>query len=612
MTGGEPLRILCIEDNPVNWRLVQRLLSQAGYQTHWAADGMKGLEMALSLRPALILLDINLPGLSGFEVATKLRQVPELQKVPLVALTARTLKSDRETALVAGCDGYIPKPLDPFTFVNQVGAYLGGVREELDQAQERAALRHLNRHVLEHLEAQLAGAQEANRKLTDAQQALEARNRSLGRLLALSQSILAERDPAALVLRVLAEVRGELRVTGMWAYRLHPGGGYFDGLRWTGGRFDPTPVLPLDHPFVRRARGLPPGRPCRGEDLRGHPVWEEGLGLGFWSPASEACVMVLRDRKTEADLGGFWIVTRPGDQRFQPAELEMIALHASLAQVCLENAELIGSLNDSTRALAASYDRLESAYQDLQNARSVLKRRDRQELLGNLTLRIVQGLEAPVGTLHRQSELLDTLMGSEAAGASGAMPEAQPRALAEIREAVFKIDGLLKALVRRVGRSGPSIPEWLDLHDLVQQELGLLQVEGIIPGQVDLVQEFTAVLPMIYGVYDDFATILAHVVQHALGGPSPSLGLVVRTRREEDDFILEVQDEGGPVPPTELAMAFEPFNVLHQQVVLGARSPGEGLAACRQLLASYHGEITLDNHADGTRVRVRVPLQPQI
>lgn len=608
----ESVRILCIEDNPVNWRLVQRLLSQAGYQTHWAADGMKGLEMALALKPSLILLDINLPGLSGFEVATKLRQIPELQSIPLVALTARTLKSDRDTALVAGCDGYIPKPLDPFTFVGQVGAYLGGERERLDQAQEPAALRHLNRHVLEHLEAQLAEAQEANRKLTATQDALEARNRSLGRLLTLSQGILAEHDPGALMLRVLGEVRSDLRAVGMWAYRLHPGGGYFEGLRWTGGRFDETPALPLDHPFVRRARGLPPGRPCRGEDLKGSPVWEEGLGLGFWSPSSEAAVLVLRDHKTELDLAGFWIIIRPADQRLQPAELEMVALHASLAQVSLENAVLINSLNDSTRALAASYERLESAYQELQNARSVLKRRDREELLNNLTLRIVQGLEEPVASLHQQSEMLDRLMGSEGEPAQGAMTEAQPRALAEIREAVFKIDGLLRALMRRVGRSGPSTPEWLDLHGLLQQELGLLQVEGIIPAHMVLAQELTASVPMIYGVYDDFATTLLHLVKHALGGPTPSPSLWVGTRRVEDDFLLEIKDDGGPVPPTELAMAFEPFSGLHQEVVLGARRPGEGLAACRQLLAAYHGEISLDNHAEGTRVLVRVPLQAQI
>jgi CheY-like chemotaxis protein/signal transduction histidine kinase len=611
MTSGEPLRILCIEDNPVNWRLVQRLLSQAGYQMHWAPDGTKGFELALTLKPALILLDLNLPGLSGFEVATKLRQVPELRQVPLVALTARTLKSDRETALVAGCDGFIPKPLDPFTFVSQVGAYLGGAREQLDQAQERVALRHFNRHMLEHLEAQLAQAQEANRKLTQAQEALETRNRSLARLLALSQSILVERDPDALMLRVLAEARSELHAGGMWAYRMHPGGGYFDGLRWTGTRFDETPVLPLDHPFALRARALPPGRACRGEDLKGLPVWEEGLGLGFWSPASEACMLVLRDHKTEGELFGFWIVTRPGDQPLLPAELEMVTLHASLALVSLENAELIGSLNDSTRALASSYERLEAAYQDLQSAKNVLKRRDRQELLGNLTFRIVEGLEAPVATLHRQSELLDRLMGTGAAAGPGSMTEAQPRALAELREAVFKIDGLLKALVRRVGRTEPSAPEWIDLHDLLQQELGLLQVEGVIPARVALAQDLQAAAPMIYGVYGDFASALVHLVQHALGGPSPSATLEVRTRRDGDDFFLEVRDEGGPVPPSELAMAFEPFSGLHQMAVLGARSPGEGLAAGRQLLAPYRGEITLENQAEGTLVRVRLPLQTQ-
>jgi len=124
-------RILCIEDNPVNYRLVQRLLAQAGCEMHWAEEGIRGFEMALELKPDLVLLDINLPGLSGFEVATKFRQHPELKRTPIIALTAKTQKSDRETALVAGCDGFIPKPIDPFAFVRQVEGYLGGRRERL-------------------------------------------------------------------------------------------------------------------------------------------------------------------------------------------------------------------------------------------------------------------------------------------------------------------------------------------------------------------------------------------------------------------------------------------------------------------------------------------------
>ena len=604
----DPVRILCIEDNPVNWRLVQRLLTQAGYQMHWAPDGTKGLEMALSLRPALILLDINLPGLSGFEVASKFRQHPDLQKIPLVALTAKTLKSDRETALVAGCDGFIPKPLDPFTFVGQVGAYLGGAREFLEKSQEHDALRHLNRHVLEHLEAQLKEAQEANRKLVAAQEALEFRNRSLARLLALSQSILTEHDPDALLRRVLGEVRAEVRATGLWAYRIHPSGGYFEGLRWNGSGFDGTPVLPLHHPFVMRAQALPQSGVLRGESLRSDRVWDEGLGLGFWSSSSEACMLVLRDHQADSEMFGIWIVTRPGDQRLLPAELEMISLHASIALVSLENAELIATLNNSTRALASSYEKIEAAYQDLQNAREVLNRRDRQELLGDLIFKIAQRLEAPVASLHRQSQLLDQLMAPGAPREPGVFPEAQPRALAEIREAVFRIDSLLKALLRRVGRGGPPIPEWLDLHDLIQQELGLLQVEGVIPAQVVPVLDLAATGPLLHGVYGDFAAALAHLVQHALGGPTPSATLAVHSGREGEDFILELRDEGGPILPSELAQAFEPFSGLHQEVVIGARSPGEGLAGCKQLLAVYHGEVSIANEGEGTMVRLRVPL----
>ena len=601
----EPIKILCIEDNPVNWRLVQRLLSQAGYQMHWAADGLKGYDLALAVKPALVLLDINLPGLSGFEVATKFRQHPELSQIPLVALTAKTLKSDRETALVAGCAGFIPKPLDPFTFVGQVGAYLGGVKEQLDKSREEAALRQFNVHVVEHLEAQLQEARATNAKLLGAQEALEARNRSLSRLLALSQSTLTEHDPGVLLVRVLEEVRTEVDASGLWAYRMHPSGGYFEGLRWTGSGFDLIPVLPLDHPFVIRATNLPAGA-LRGEALRATRVWDEGLGLGFWSPASEACLLVLRDHQNEAC--GFWIITRPAERRLLPSELEMISLHASLALVSLENADLIITLNNSTRALASSYERLEAAYQDLQKAKDVLKGRDRQDLLGDLIYKIAQRLEAPVGSLHRQSQLLDQLMVPSPGSAQPALHEAQPKALAEIREAVFKIDSLLKALLRRVGRGGPATPEWLDLHDLLQQEVALLQVEGIIPAGLEPVLELGSLVPMLHGVYADFQAILTHAVRHALEGPTPSPSLLVCTAREGDDFILELFDEGGPILPSELANAFEPFSGLHQQVVIGARNPGEGLPVAKQLLATYRGEIAIRNEGEGTALTMRIPL----
>ncbi|BDU76632.1 hybrid sensor histidine kinase/response regulator [Mesoterricola sediminis] len=598
-------RILCIEDNAVNWRLVQRLLSQAGYEMHWAEEGLQGYEMAAGVKPDLILLDINLPGLSGFEVATKFKQHPELKGVPIVALTARTQKADRETALVAGCDGFIPKPLDPFTFVDQVGAFLQGQRERLEKAREAPALRQFNAQMVEHLETQLLEAREANRKLIEAQEALERRNGSLSRLLALSRDILTERDPQALLLRILSEVRAEVRATGLTAYRMHGSGSYYEGYRWNGAAFDPLPVLPVGHAFVGRAWAAGASGVLSSEALRSSRLWEEGLDLGFWTPASEAALLVLRTHQEGEEISGFWILTRPLERPFTAEDLEMATLHASIALVSLENAELIVSLDDSTRALASSYERIEGAYQDLQNARADLNRRDRQALLGDLFTKIAQRLAAPVQSLHIQSQVLDHLPAWNGEG----VPEAHPRALAEIREAVSKIDGLLKALMRRVGREGPSKPEWLDLHDLIQQELELLQAEGVIPAGVAVTQDLRARVPLIFGVYGDFATSLLNLVHHALGGPTPSPTLDIRSFRTDDAFLLQVTDEGGAIPPSELAQAFEPFSGLHQQAVMGVRSPGEELAACRQFMAAYQGDITLANHGDGTIVRMSIPLK---
>ena len=597
-------RILCIEDNPVNWRLVQRLLSKVGYDMYWAEEGLKGYEMALDLRPDLVLLDINLPGLSGFEVASKFRNNPELTHIPLVALTAKTLKSDRETALVAGCEGFIPKPLDPFTFVDQVGAYLGGRREYLDQAREGPALREYNVQMLGHLETRLKESQDANRKLLAAQDALESRNQSLSRLLVLSQDLLAEHDPQALLVRILTEVQAEMGATGLLAYRLHPSEGYFTGLCFSGSAFEPAPVLSVDHPFAMRARGLAPGEIMRGEALRENRIWDEGISLGVWAPASEACLLILRDHQDLGQVCGFWIVVRPSDQRLLPQELELITLHASLSQVNMENAELIDSLNSSTRALASSYERIEGAYEDLQNAKAVLNKRDRQALLGDLFFKIAQRLEAPVASLHRQSRVLDGMLGGQEPAEAGA----QPKALAEIREAVAKIDGLLKALLRRVGREGPPTPEMLNLHDLIQQELSLLQAEGLIPPEVEVLQDLQAHAPIIFGVYGDFAASFQNLVRHAMGGPAISLRLWVSSRRVGDDFILECTDEGGVIPPSLLAMAFEPFSGLHQDLVIGVRSPGDGLPACLQLMSPYQCHLTIANEGEGTRVVLQLPL----
>ncbi|HEY67073.1 MAG: response regulator [Chloroflexi bacterium] len=118
------VRVLYIEDNPENRLLVRRVLEAEGYSVLEAQDGLSGLEVALQTRPDLILLDICLPEVDGYDLARRFRNTPDLQHVPILAITANVMKGDRERTLAAGCDGYIQKPIDIDRLPEQVRAVL--------------------------------------------------------------------------------------------------------------------------------------------------------------------------------------------------------------------------------------------------------------------------------------------------------------------------------------------------------------------------------------------------------------------------------------------------------------------------------------------------------
>ena len=105
-------QVLYIEDNPDNLLLVQRALEARGYKIAWAPSGLQGIEMARVQRPDLILLDINLPDIDGYEVARRLKGDDQLRYTPIIAITANALKGDSDKALAAGCDVYMSKPIN--------------------------------------------------------------------------------------------------------------------------------------------------------------------------------------------------------------------------------------------------------------------------------------------------------------------------------------------------------------------------------------------------------------------------------------------------------------------------------------------------------------------
>ena len=117
-------RILYIEDNPENRMLMRRVLMAEGYEMEEAVDGQSGMEKAAERPPDLILMDINLPEIDGYEVTARLKQLPNMQGVPIIAVTANVMKGDREKTLAAGCDGYIQKPIDIDLLPSQIESFL--------------------------------------------------------------------------------------------------------------------------------------------------------------------------------------------------------------------------------------------------------------------------------------------------------------------------------------------------------------------------------------------------------------------------------------------------------------------------------------------------------
>ena len=162
----QDVKILYVEDDPASVALVTRLLESEGCQVTSVADGLSALEVAIRDRPDLILMDINISGLDGYEVTTRLRSVKEMQQVPIVAVTAATLKGDRERALIAGCNGYIPKPIDVDHFPHQVHTFLVGLKEEVESPEEKTKyLVEYSRKLVDRLEAKIRELETAHAEL---------------------------------------------------------------------------------------------------------------------------------------------------------------------------------------------------------------------------------------------------------------------------------------------------------------------------------------------------------------------------------------------------------------------------------------------------------------
>jgi PAS domain S-box-containing protein len=254
------IKILHIEDNPENRALVRALLEAEGYTLVEAEDGLSGIEAALREEPALILLDINLPGVDGYEVGVILKSFPSLSATPVIAVTAYAMEGDRQRTLVAGCDGYLQKPIDVDRFPRQLAEFLRGKRERVEEVEAGPYLRELNQRLVYRLVSQVEELKRLNQHFVRRTVQLEALHEAV-------QDITAEMGLQPLLerlLKALAEALGTLSLTveltepaGMRVSAEGPpperGGGVLQGKSTSGDWIEVGWTLPLS------VRGRPLG-----------------------------------------------------------------------------------------------------------------------------------------------------------------------------------------------------------------------------------------------------------------------------------------------------------------------------------------------------------------
>ena len=119
-----PKRILVIEDQEDNRRILRDLLTSASYEMIEAVTGEDGVALAETHRPDLILMDIQLPGLDGYEATRRIKANPELRQIPIIAVTSYALSGDEAKARAAGCDGYVTKPFSPRQLLAKIREFL--------------------------------------------------------------------------------------------------------------------------------------------------------------------------------------------------------------------------------------------------------------------------------------------------------------------------------------------------------------------------------------------------------------------------------------------------------------------------------------------------------
>lgn len=203
-------KILHIEDDAASRLVVKKMLDKEHFQYFEAATGIEGLQKVSSIRPDLILMDINLPDISGVELTTKIKSDPALRDVVVVALTAIRDPEARALSLIAGCDGYISKPVDFHKFPDQLLQFIHGKKEKLETEKRDYFHQRYEESLVSRLTEKLRQLQQANKRLSETTSILKEYSQKLEMALSIVNTLQQCRSPSELEKRLVDEIVDKL------------------------------------------------------------------------------------------------------------------------------------------------------------------------------------------------------------------------------------------------------------------------------------------------------------------------------------------------------------------------------------------------------------------
>jgi len=195
MQSWKKTKILYIEDDLSSRMLVKKVLSREPFQFYEASSGLEGLKKATMIKPDLILMDINLPDISGTELTTKIKNSEDLRDIVVVALTGLTNEDAREMTLIAGCDGFLRKPIDVKIFPEQLLKFLEGKREGIQEEQKDYYHSRYEISLVNHLTSKVQELEKINTKLSSTTKRLKDYNNYLEKILSIFSRLQTCKSP---------------------------------------------------------------------------------------------------------------------------------------------------------------------------------------------------------------------------------------------------------------------------------------------------------------------------------------------------------------------------------------------------------------------------------